>query len=344
VSSLSKPARRLAKLLVFALVVHLFVIPQIGGARKALAVLGSVNPYLLVGALVLELASFLAYARLTQLLIPAGSRPGLATCFGAVMASTGVNHVVPGGAATTVAVNYRLLGRAGVPGDELGFALGTQAVGSAVVLNVILWCALLASIPASGFHPLYATAAGVGAVLIALFSAAMITLLRGRETLADRVARIAGRLPRVDRDAVRRTMLGLADQLESLTGDRRRLVMVLGFAALNWLLDAAALWVAMTAFGPRPAVVGLLVAYGLANVMAAIPISPGGLGVIEAIMIPTLVGFGSPRSQAAIGVVVYRLVNFWMPIPVGAVAYLAVDRLSAQDAGSFTDEINRRAT
>jgi uncharacterized protein (TIRG00374 family) len=346
-SRLSKPARRIVKLLLFALVVHLFVIPQIGGARKALDVLSSVNPLLLAGAVVLEAASFLAYARMTQLLLPAERRPGLGVTFGAVMASTGINHVVPGGAATTAAVNYRLLGRAGVPADELGFALGTQAIGSAVVLNVMLWIALLASIPASGFHPLYATAAAVGAVLIGIFAAAVASMLRGREALANRVAHVLGRLPRVKAESVREVMLGLADQLQQLSRDRQRLRIVIGMAAANWLLDAAALWVVLAAFGSRPNIIGLMVAYGLANVMAAVPVSPGGLGVIEAILIPTLVGFGTPRAEASIGVVVYRLVNFWLPIPVGAASYVAVERVTAGVAGApadtdgFVAEINR---
>ena len=360
-SRLTAPAKRLVKLLVFALVVHLFVIPQIGGARRALTVLGSVDPLLLVTALLLELAALVAYARLTQLLIPERHRPGLPITFGAVMASTGVNHVVPGGAATTAAVNYRLLGRAGVPTDELGFALGTQAIGSAVVLNAILWLALVVSIPVSGFHLVYATAAAVGAVLIVLFASAVVLLLHGSDGLADRVARTAGHLPRVEPARVRAAMVHLAGQVEALAGDRRRLWTVLAYATANWLLDAAALWVAMTAFGPRPAVVGTLVAYGLANVMAALPISPGGLGVVEAILIPTLVGFGSPRAQASIGVVVYRLVNFWMPIPLGAASYLVVGRLArarrgpgaigapSGDGGArppdddFADEVNRQA-
>jgi uncharacterized protein (TIRG00374 family) len=85
----------------------------------------------------------------------------------------------------------------------------------------------------------------------------------------------------------------------------------------------------------------VLVAYGLANVLASIPLSPGGLGVIEAVLIPTLVGFGAPRSQAAIGVVAYRLVNFWLPIPVGAVAYLAVEGAVGGSSG-FVGETAQR--
>ncbi len=342
-AKLNAPAKRVAKILAFALVVHLFVIPQIGGARRALSVLGSVDPVLIGLAVVLETASFLAYARLTQLLIPAAHRPSVGITFGAVMASTGVNHVVPGGAATTAAVNYRLLGNAGVPRSELGFALGTQAIGSAVVLNALLWVALIVSIPTSGFHPIYGTAAGVGAVLIAGFSAAVMAMLRGRERFADRIAGLAGRLPKLDAERVRATMLSVGSQVDALAKDPDRLRIVVVLAAANWLLDAAALWVTLVAFGHRPGIVGLLVAYGLANVMAAIPISPGGLGVIEAILIPTLVGFGTPAAEASIAVVAYRLVNFWLPIPVGAVSYVAVERSNATERPrGFREEVNRQ--
>ena len=64
-------------------------------------------------------------------------------------------------------------------------------------------------------------------------------------------------------------------------------------------------------------------AYGLANVLAVIPITPGGLGVIEATLTSVLVGFGTPRGVAT-GVIAYRLVNFWLPIPLGGLAYLSL--------------------
>jgi uncharacterized protein (TIRG00374 family) len=335
--------RRVVSVVAFAFVIHVFVVPQIGGARKALSVLGSLNPILIAIAIVLETAAFVSYARLTQLLIPADNRPGLGVSFGTVMASTGISHVVPGGIATTGAVNYRLLGDAGVPADELGFALGTQAIGSAVVLNVLLWAALVVSIPTSGFQPIYATAAAVGAVVIVVFAIGVMTMLRGREAFASRVAHVAGRVPKLSEQSVEETMLKLADQVSGLADDRDRLRLVIGFAGANWLLDAAALWVMLSAFGHRPGVVGLLVAYGLANVMAAIPVSPGGLGVIEAVLIPTLVGFGTPRAEAAIGVVAYRVINFWLPIPVGAVSYVAVERFNqTRTRRGFVGEVDRQ--
>lgn len=341
--TMSRRAKRVVELLVVAFIIHLFVIPQIGGARRALTVVGSLNPFLVVAAVVLEVLAFAAYARLTQLLLPESVRPTFPIAFGTVMASTGINHVVPGGAATTAGVSYRLLGRAGVPADRLGFALGLQAIGSAVVLNAMLWIALIISIPSSGFHPIYATAAAFGAVLIALSAMAVVASLRHRDRFADSMARIFGRLPGVKTETVHRLMLTAATELGQLARDPKLLRTVIGLAAANWLLDAAALWLMLSAFGHRPGVIGLLVAYGLANVMAALPFSPGGLGIVEAILIPTLVGFGTPRAEASIGVIAYRLVNFWLPIPVGALSYVAVDHATgSEDQRTFRSEVEAR--
>lgn len=318
--------RTLIQLLVVAFVVHLFVIPQIGGARDAIDTISGVSPPLIAIAVALEAAAILIYARLTQFLLAVKPRPPLGICFGVALASMGINHVVPGGAATTAAVNLRLFGLAGVPGPTLGFALGTQAVGSAIVLNLILWIALLLSIPVSGFHAIYATAAAAGAILMMLFGLGIVGLLRGEDRVAHALVR-AAKIARIsDPERLDSTIARVAAQLRDLITDRRRLGVATGFAAANWLLDAAALWVFMAAFGHRPNPVGLLVAYGLANVLAAIPLTPGGLGVVEAVLIPTLIGFGSPASEVAVGVVAYRLVSFWLPIPAGLAAYAIVER------------------
>ena len=68
----------------------------------------------------------------------------------------------------------------------------------------------------------------------------------------------------------------------------------------------------------------MLVAYGLANILAVIPITPSGLGVIEITIIAVLKGFGVPSGIAAAGVLSWRLVNFWLPIPFGGASYLSL--------------------
>jgi uncharacterized protein (TIRG00374 family) len=80
----------------------------------------------------------------------------------------------------------------------------------------------------------------------------------------------------------------------------------------------------LAAYGHRVNPLGLFVAYGLANLLATLPISPGGLGIIEGVLIPSLVGFGTPQAVAVLGVVSWRLFEFWAPIPVAGVAYASL--------------------
>jgi hypothetical protein len=71
--------------------------------------------------------------------------------------------------------------------------------------------------------------------------------------------------------------------------------------------------------------VDLLMAYGLANILAAIPITPGGLGVVEFVLVSMITGFGPTAGETLSGVLAYRAVNFWLPIPFGGVAYASLE-------------------
>jgi uncharacterized protein (TIRG00374 family) len=61
-------------------------------------------------------------------------------------------------------------------------------------------------------------------------------------------------------------------------------------------------------FGP------LAVAYSAANVVSALPVTPGGLGVTEVTLMAVTVGFGAPRPTAVLAVLGYRLVNYWFAL------------------------------
>jgi len=192
------------------------------------------------------------------------------------------------------------------------------------VLNLLLWVVLLVSILGGAYNPLYATAALVGVVLLGGFSAAVVLLMRGEEGAAKVMRTVARRVPFLDEASVHRTVLRLASRLQTLAADRARLRRGLLWDLAFWLCSAASLWVFLAAFGYRAGVDGLIVAFGLAYVLAAIPITPAGLGVVEATMIALLTFFGADRGTATLGVVSYRLINFWLPIPLGALAYLSL--------------------
>jgi uncharacterized protein (TIRG00374 family) len=308
---------------VIVLVVEYLLLPELAGAGRSLHLLGRVNvAYLLLGT-VLEACSLVAYAQLTHTVLPPGG-PSRSRLLRIDLSSLAVSHVLPGGTAPGAGVAYRLLGESGVGGADAAFGLATQGVGSALVLNAIFWLALVISIPLNGYNPIYGIAAAAGALLLALFAATVVLLTRGRHRVIEVVRRAADRVPFLDGEQLAEQVRRIADRLHALIANRPVLYRALVWAAANWLLDAASLWVFLAAFGRLASPVDLLVAYGLANVLAVIPVTPGGLGVIEGVLIPTLAGFGLPRGVAILGVLGYRLVNFWLPIPVGAGAFLSL--------------------
>lgn len=342
-TSWSRPLRRIAMVLVAAVVVEYLVLPQIAGTRKALDLLGRVEPWWLVVGAALEISAVLAYAQLTRSLLPTSCRLPLGVTSRITLSTLSISHVVPGGTIAGASLGYRLLGSAGVTGTDAGFALATQGLGSAIVLNVLLWIGLVVTIPLRGFHPLYGTAAVLGALALAGVGGAVILLTRGEDRVATFVCRVANRVPFLEGDAISAALRRVSARLSALLGDRPLLVRAAGWAALNWLLDAASLWVFLAAFGHRVGPDGLLVAYGLAYVLAAIPVTPGGLGVVEAVLTTMLVAFGAPRGIALLGVVTYRFVNFWLPIPLGGIAYLSLRVDSLVGARAEVDALKDEA-
>ena len=326
------PLRRAVLFGLVGLVVEFLVVPQITGVERSLRLLGRVNVGFVALGIVLEVASLASYAKLTSTVLPPGS-VSFSRLWRIDLATLAVSHVLPGGTAGGDALGYRLLTAEEVSGPEAGFALGSQGIGSALVLNVILWVALLVSIPVTGFNPLYGTAAAVGVVLFAIATALVLLLTRGKQQSAAFLERLAGHLPFLKEATVDRVVKDVSERILTMLRNPGLLRRSVLWAAANWLLDALSLLVFLVAFGHLENPDGLLVAYGLAYVLAAIPITPGGLGIVEAVLVPTLVGFGSPAGIALLGVVSYRLVNFWLPIPVGAFASLSLKKPSASTAG-----------
>ncbi|MEP7054390.1 MAG: lysylphosphatidylglycerol synthase transmembrane domain-containing protein [Actinomycetota bacterium] len=324
-SRLATPLRRGAAAVTVALVVEYLVLPQFVGARKSLSTLSSVNLAYLGIAVGLEIAALVAYALLTRSVLPRTSTtPGLWTLFRIDMSTLSLSHVLPGGGAAGASLGFRLMTDNGIRGTDAAFTMATQGIGSAVVLNALLWLGLIATIPARGFSAMTAYAAVTGILLITILAVLVVGLTQG-EARAIRVVRwVSRRAPFLDELKTGRIVERLALRLRELGGDRSLLVRASGWAAANWLLDAASLWVFIRAFGHTMDIAGLLVAFGLANVLAVLPITPGGLGIVEGVLTPTLVGFGAPGAVALLGVISWRLINFWLPIPAGGAAYLSL--------------------
>jgi uncharacterized protein (TIRG00374 family) len=299
--------------------VHVLV-PQLTGARQTLGLLAHVNTLYVVAGVLLEAASLFVYSMLTRTVLPAPNRPPITTLVRIDLTTLGMNHVIPGGGATANALRYRLLTVSGVSGADAVFGTVVQGVGSAIVLNAMLWLELIAAIPRYGLTHFFGVSAALGAALFAAAAAVALGLTRAENWTIQRVRPIATHLPRVSADGAERQVRQLAHHLTTFGSDRGLMVRAIVRAAMNWLLDAAPLWVFVAAFGYHANVIGLL----FANVLAVLPFTPGGLGIVEGVLVPALIAVGAPHGIAILGVLGWRLVNFWLPIPLSGLAYLSL--------------------
>jgi uncharacterized protein (TIRG00374 family) len=313
------------RLLIVAAVIEFALLPQIAGARKSIHLLGDISPLWISVGLLAQVGSLLAYARLSQVSLDAGAGVSYGQLLRIDLSTLAVSHVVPAGSAVGIGLGYRLLTRSGVSSDHAVSGKALQTVGSAVVLNLLLGGALVAALLTHGNNPLYAPVAAVGLGLIVASAIAAVLIARGEGRITRWVVGMLERLPKVNAESGARLVATLASTIRRLVADRRFLARLIGWALINWLLEAFALWCCVKAFGHALGPVGLLVAYGLANVAAAIPITPGGLGIVEGILVPTLVAFDTGRGVAVLGVLAFRLMSFWLPIPIGFTSYARLE-------------------
>ena len=312
-------------LFVIALVVEYLVVPELVGASKDLYLLGRINAGWVVAGTALEAVSLFCYAVLTRVLLPRGShKPSLSTLFKIDLSAAAVAHVIPAGTLGTAALGFKLFTSEGISGNDATVMMAAKGIGSTVVLNVLLWVSLIVSIPLAGFQPIYATVAIIGSIVLALAGLLVFGVLHGAG-LASRVLRAVGdKIPGLSGEKVEAAVLSGAQSFSLLARDKRVMAWALLWASLNWLLDAASLWCFVAAFGHRANPFELFAAYGIANVAGALPVTPGGLGVVDSIAPLLLVGFGVTRSVATLGVLGWRMVNFWLPIPTGAAAFVSL--------------------
>ncbi len=351
--------RREVRLSVGTVVAFLFVfyvaLPLLASHRSEVNSLAHINPGYLVLGVLLECGALAAYAQLTYAVLPAGG-PRRRRLFRINLSTLALSHVSPGGTAPGAALGYRLLTQSGVSGADTGFALGTQGIGSAVVLNVIFWLSLVAFLIAHGFHGpashhggqsqsafiLVVVAVGIGVVLLGAFGSLFWLLTRGQRKASGVIHRVAAHVRFLDAEKTTALVEGLAARFAALMEDRALTRRAICWAAANWILDAASLWVFVAAFSGFISPVDLLMAYGLANILAALPVTPGGLGVVEFVLVSMITGFGPTAGEALSGVLAYRAVNFWLPIPLGGMAYGSLELERRETYQRFRQTVARR--
>jgi uncharacterized protein (TIRG00374 family) len=309
-------------LLVLAAGVGLYVVwPSVVQSFSAWPDLISLDPWWLLAMLVCELACFAMLWLLLELTLQTRRTLLVAS---SQLASNAFAKLMPGGAAAGTALQYRLLVRGGLSAPAVGGGLtATQLISTAVLVTMPL-LSIPAIVGGSAVDRGLVRATVLGVATFALVFAATAVLLT-----SDRALRATASAAEWARNRVlrkREPATGLPDRL---VAQRDGMLTLLGShwwhaltaAGGRTLLDYFALLCALSAVGtsPRPGLVVL--AYVAASLLGMIPITPGGLGFVEAGLTGTLVLAGVGPADAVLATLAYRLASYWLPLVAGAIAY-----------------------
>jgi uncharacterized membrane protein YbhN (UPF0104 family) len=320
------PWRSIVKKTVMAVVAGItlyLVFPSLAAVFGSFPKLTSLDPIWFTFALALQVAHFTCTIALQRIALRTKAWFSVTT---SQLSGNAISLIVPGGAAFGAATQFRMLAEAG--NDPATAVAGLTAfsllgIGGLLALPVFVLPAIIAGTPiANGLE--HAALLGLGAfVLFAAFSAAVL-MLDGPLQWAGRVIQAA--LNRIKRKSG--PVTGLPDRL---VFERNRIRRVLGrrWKAATLLstgrlaFDFGTLLACVRATGVKPNPSLVLLAYAVAGLLALIPLTPGGLGIVEAGLSALLILAGVPGVDAVVATLAYRIISYWLPIAVGPFAYLA---------------------
>jgi uncharacterized protein (TIRG00374 family) len=315
--------------------VGLYIVwPSLAKVFSAGPMLATVSPLWGFPIVAAEMASFVCMWALLRLALDVKPWFPIAT---AQLAGNAFSRIVPGGSAAGGAMQFDMLSTAGIaPARAATSVTAVSLISTATLLGlpVISIVAILIT-GASVEHNLFR--AGSIAVVVCLAAMAGGAVL----LFADRPLLWLGGVIQRARNRVLRRRPPLEGLPERLVDERDLIRRVLGagwwkallYSAGNWLLDLTALLIALAAVGAQPRASVVLLAYVVAAFLGMIPITPGGLGFVEAGLIGTLGLAGIGADQALLATLVYRLASYWLPMPAGAVAYLLHERRYGRERG-----------
>jgi len=317
-----KIAKRVVLLVITAVSLYL-VGPAILDVFSSWDQVSKLDPFLLQLIVIATGASFLCQWVLLRITLSERRWTNVVT---SQLAATAASRVVPGGGAAGSALQYSMLVRGGVaPGTA---ASGLTAVS--LLITGIVFALPAVALPAALFGTRridadLARAAWAGAVAIVLLVGAGFALLRWDSPLrwAGRVVEsISNRLRRGKEPShgLPERLLQERDLIRDVLTSRwwEALLLTVG----RWVFDYGALLLALAAVDQHPAPSAVLLAFCVAQALALIPLTPGGLGFVEAGLTGTLALAGVPSGAAVAATLAYRLAAYWLPLPAGAIAYV----------------------
>jgi len=308
---------------VFLVVVFAKVIPQVGSYSAAVESLKGMSGQslaLLIGAVVLYLLiygfPFMA------------SVPGLRYSQGQIVNQSAftVSNGVPAGGALGLGLQYAQLATYGATPTAATAGITATGVWSIFLTLGLPVCGVVALVIEGSNAGQYLTGALVGVAAIVAMVVVFALVLRS-EDLARRVGGLADRAAAAVLNRFRPgTSLHLTESVVRLRGDivdlvRRRWAAITGAQVAVSMTNFLILLVAFRGVETTSSISGwsIFAAYAIAQLGLMVPVTPGGLGTVDAVMIGLLISFGATQGDATAADLLWRAVSYVPQITIGLV-------------------------
>ncbi len=308
-----------------AIGVHV-VSAQLSGLRETGIDLVSSFPITLAAMLGLEAFSLFSYGVLIRVSLAAPRRElSEWRLQKTVLAGFALGKVLPGGTVGSLAATVKPL----TSEDRGVLRVATALAGSGFVSSAVLIGLLgVAVIPVllTGELAGRALAVVIGVAVTVLGLGALLTpALLWPQKVGNLVRRIVRPLAhgplkgKLDPDEIGEQVAVAIERSGEIIRNPRRRGAALVWATLNWVADMAVLGLVVFATAGLGGLPAVPLAYALGNAAAAVPLTPGGVGVVEAVATATLVAGGVDGAAATAAVLGWRLVAHWLPIVIGLI-------------------------
>ena len=285
--------------------------------------LSVLNPVWFTVALAAEIVAFTCNFALQRLALRTRGWFAVVT---AGLAGNAVTNSLPGGDAAGAAVQFSMLATAGFDTDTAVGGLTTFSllgIGGLLALPVFALPAILVGVPVSrglvhtallglGGFVLYA----ISGVILLRTDRPLAVLGRAAQKVWNRVT--CGRRPPLTGLDTR--LLAERNTIRAVLGRQWWQAVLLTAGRLGF--DYACLLAVLRATGADPQPSLVLLAYSAASIIGLFPVTPGGLGVVEASLSGLLILAGTGSGHAFLATLAYRIASYWLPLLAGLPAYL----------------------
>jgi uncharacterized membrane protein YbhN (UPF0104 family) len=313
--------------LVIVVGIFAFAIPKFADYGDVWAAMQTLTP--------LELATLTAamvFNLFTYWLANQAALPGLRLSQSAVVTqtTTTVANTLPAGGAVAIGLTYAILSSWGFTGGETALYVGVTGIWN-------IFTKLALPVLALGFLVLsgktYPALVGAAAVGIAVLAAAVVllALVFKSEPMARRVGEFLGRVISAVGKLFRRApVVGMGDRAvkfrrETIILVRRRWIRLTWTTVLSHVALFFVLLLSLRHMGVSEqelSAAEIFAVFAFSRLLSAVPVTPGGVGVIDLGYVAGLTNF-YPAEKAAIvaGVLIFRVLTYGIQIPIGAFTY-----------------------